>query len=77
VKLAVTFHANRVGISVENSGPFIATPGGAGTGHGLALGNVRRRLVICYGAGSDLLIDSDTERTHIHFDVPVPALASV
>jgi hypothetical protein len=77
VKLAVTFHADRVGISVENSGPFIATPGRAGTGHGLALGNVRRRLVICYGVGSDLLIDSDTERTHIHFEVPVPALASV
>ncbi len=75
VKLDVTFEAGHVGISVENSGPFIATPSGQGTGHGLALGNVRRRLVICYGTASDLLIDSDADRTLIRFDVPAPVCA--
>ena len=42
------------------------------TGHGVGLANVRRRLVLCYGAASDLDISSVDQVTTVRFQLPAP-----
>jgi two-component system, LytTR family, sensor kinase len=54
-------------ITVENSG---APRGGTVPGAGVGLENVRRRLEICYGAGSDLRIDFRPDTTLVELLIP-------
>lgn len=68
VKLMVSFEGQSTQVSVENSGPFAG--GAGGTGNGLALNNVRRRLALCYGEAARFRIEGDTERTLVRFDLP-------
>jgi len=57
-------------ISVENSAGSAAP---AGTGSGVGLQNVRRRLEICYGAPSELRLDFGGETASAELVIPVEA----
>ena len=75
VKLEIAFEHEHVRISVSNSGGFGCSA--ETKGNGLALGNVRRRLEICYGLAAHFRIEGDAENTLIGFDVPTRALVAV
>ena len=53
VRLSIRRDGESILVSVSNSGAFVATVKGAG-GHGIGMANVRRRLALCYGEGTDL-----------------------
>ena len=71
----VQIHANRVSeglqISVHDSGPgFAATPAASRSHSGVGLDNVSRRLVLCYGSGARLRIESGPNGTKVSFVAP-------
>jgi len=53
VRLSIRRDGESILVSVSNSGAFVATVKSA-AGHGIGMANVRRRLALCYGEGTDL-----------------------
>jgi LytS/YehU family sensor histidine kinase len=67
VRITATQGGEGLLVTVENSG----APGGQGApGAGVGLENVRRRLAICYGAGSDLRVDFQPETAMVELRIP-------
>jgi len=62
-----------VRITVADTGPGMkAQPyGAAKSGAGLGLGNVTRRLQLCYGPRADLQVNSTAGGTSVQFSVPL------
>jgi two-component system, LytTR family, sensor kinase len=69
---------DEVRITVADTGPGMRTPSyqDAGSGAGLGLGNVTRRLQLCYGPQADLRVSSGESGTSVQFSVPVARSAS-
>jgi LytS/YehU family sensor histidine kinase len=67
VRIAATLGADGLRVTVENSG---APLGQSAPGAGVGLENVRRRLAICYGAGSDLRVDFQPETAIVELHIP-------
>jgi len=67
VRIAATLGADGLRVTVENSG---APRGQTAPGAGVGLENVRRRLAICYGAGSDLRVDFRPETAIVELHIP-------
>jgi sensor histidine kinase YesM len=63
---------DRVVITVRDTGPGMATArnGSKENGSGVGLANVRRRLQLCFGPESDLVIKSGPDGTRVEFAVP-------
>ena len=74
VRLSVQKREDSILIAISNSGEFGESPG-TRDGHGIGMANVRRRLALCYGAASDLEIETAANRTTVRFLVPVPSAA--
>ncbi len=60
--------AGEVRITVEDTGPGMGNEPG---GNGLGLGNVTRRLQLCYGPSADLRVSSGAAGTSVQFSVPM------
>ena len=67
VRIAATLGIDGLRVTVENSG---APRGQTSPGAGVGLENVRRRLAICYGAGSDLRVDFRPETATVELHIP-------
>jgi LytS/YehU family sensor histidine kinase len=67
-------------VSVANSGAPLGPgePAGApsGSGAGIGLQNVRRRLEICYGSPANLRFHPSAETTTVEFSIPMVGLAA-
>jgi two-component system, LytTR family, sensor kinase len=63
---------DRVVITVRDTGPGMATARNVSkeNGSGVGLANVRRRLQLCFGPESDLVIKSGPDGTRVEFAVP-------
>ena len=70
VRLRAVRREGRLEVEIANSGEFGAA-GEAGHGTGVGLGNVKRRLALCYGERGELKISGDRETTSVRFSVPV------
>ena len=70
VRLRAVRRDGRLEVEIANSGQFGAA-GEAGHGTGVGLGNVKRRLALCYGERGELKISGDRETTSVRFSVPV------
>ena len=80
VHLRIQARAGQVVVSVSNSGTWgTSEPESerhAGVRPGVGLGNVRRRLTLCYGEKADILIGGSHETTEVGFSIPVhPSIA--
>ncbi|MGH7487569.1 MAG: hypothetical protein ACREMY_18490, partial [bacterium] len=65
-------------VAVEDSGPGMDQNGSLeDPGAGVGLQNVKRRLELCFGARSDLVIDSSTAGTTVRFSVPLDKAAPI
>jgi two-component system sensor histidine kinase LytS len=72
IRLKAKMMEGEVLIAVEDTGRGIGSQSGnAGVGVGLA--NVKRRLRLCYGPETDLLIDSSSTGTKVEFAIPLLA----
>lgn len=72
--LVVTAQADdeRVLIEVRDTGLGMGSPGNPHhCGAGVGLNNVRRRLQLCFGTESDLVIESDPTGTRVRFAAPL------
>lgn len=63
-------------VRISDSGAGLSPYGNSG-GHGLGLANVMRRLKLCYGEDSNLLIESDAQGTRVEFRVPLGSAQEV
>jgi two-component system LytT family sensor kinase len=59
-----------ISVTVEDTGVGVKQSSDAGSGARVGLANVTRRLQLCYGASTNLTIDSSSEGTKVHFFVP-------
>jgi hypothetical protein len=66
-------------ISVENSGSLASANARASESHGAGVGleNVRRRLEICYGSSSELLLSLDPQNTVAELTIPLAGSVAV
>jgi two-component system LytT family sensor kinase len=66
-------------ISVENSGGLASAnaPASESPGAGVGLENVRRRLEICYGSSSKLLLSLDPQNTVAELSIPLAGSVAV
>ena len=67
VKLRIAAQTGGITVEVSNSGGWRSP----GKDSGIGLSNVRRRLALCYGATSDVHIESSGEVTTVSFKVPI------
>jgi two-component system sensor histidine kinase LytS len=75
LRLKAKMMNDEVLITVEDTGRGIASPNG-GTGDarvGVGLANVKRRLRLCYGPETDLLVESSSAGTKVEFAIPLLA----
>jgi two-component system LytT family sensor kinase len=70
VHLAIRAEQDIVTVSVSNSGGFAADDGRT-RGNGVGLGNVRQRLVLCFGRDGELTVSGTGDETTVRFSVPV------
>ena len=77
VRVSVRVAGAGLDIAVEDTGGGFRRAGKTDhpKGHGVGLKNVARRLAICYGAESELLVESKDGVTRVGFRVPVIQLA--
>ncbi|HWE51436.1 MAG TPA: histidine kinase [Bryobacteraceae bacterium] len=69
VRLSIREAGGQIRVEVSNSGLFReASP--ENSGHGVGLGNVRRRLALCYGRSSEIEVESRDGVTSVRFSVP-------
>jgi LytS/YehU family sensor histidine kinase len=73
VRLRARLDRNALHVTVSDSGPGFRPPGGEKTGVGLE--NVTRRLQLCYGAESQIQIQSDASGSSVSFSIPVNVAA--
>jgi two-component system LytT family sensor kinase len=73
VRVNVELRLNELRISVENSGTN-NPPDGSGAGVGLR--NVRRRLEICYGSAANLDLVIDDQKAIAEISIPIAAVAT-
>lgn len=59
-------------VAVCDSGHGFRAPSESKDHAGVGLSNVNRRLALCYGAGHNLEIESNSEGTRVSFRVPLP-----
>jgi len=71
VRIRATHGTEGLRVTVENS----AARGQSAPGSGVGLENVRRRLAICYGAGSDLRVDFRAETAVVEMRIPAVGAA--
>jgi LytS/YehU family sensor histidine kinase len=75
VRLYIRKRGDQITIEICNSGPFREaspeTRKDADGGNGVGLANVRRRLALCYGSGSDVEVSSAEDVTSVRFSLPV------
>ena len=76
VRLSIGKQGDSILVSVSNSGTF-REAGRDESGHGIGMANVRRRLTLCYGIGSDLEICTGDQVTTVQFVLPLPKLSLV
>jgi two-component system LytT family sensor kinase len=76
VRLSIGKQGDSILVSVSNSGTF-REAGRDESGHGIGMANVRRRLTLCYGIGSDLEISTGDQVTTVQFVLPLPKLSLV
>jgi LytS/YehU family sensor histidine kinase len=69
VRLSVRKRDDAILIAISNSGVFGESTGQS-EGHGIGMSNVRRRLMLCYGATGGLDVDSVDGVTTVRFLVP-------
>jgi hypothetical protein len=69
VRLSIRRRDDSIVIAVSNSGVFGESAPDQG-GHGIGMANVRRRLALCYGTGSNLEVTSTNGMTTVRFLVP-------
>jgi two-component system, LytTR family, sensor kinase len=74
VRLRAHLEANALHVTVSDTGTGFRTAGGAKTGVGLE--NVTRRLQLCYGAESQINIQSDATGSSVSFSIPVNVSAT-
>ncbi|MGH9662818.1 MAG: sensor histidine kinase, partial [Bryobacteraceae bacterium] len=78
VHLLAKTHDTVLRVAVEDSGPGMDQNGSLeDPGAGVGLQNVKRRLELCFGARSDLVIDSSTAGTTVRFSVPLDKAAPI
>ncbi|MFN7924124.1 MAG: histidine kinase [Bryobacteraceae bacterium] len=77
VRVRVRSSETGIGIRVEDTGPGFAADvaRSPARGQGMGLANVRRRLELCYGARSELKIESTERGAAVEFLVPVETAA--
>jgi hypothetical protein len=73
VKVAIRRREQEIRIAISNSGPFRQPAPDNGSGIGLM--NVRKRLSLCYGAESQLNIESGEDHTEVSFTIPLARAA--
>jgi two-component system LytT family sensor kinase len=73
VKVAIHRREREIRIVISNSGPFRQPA--PDNGNGIGLMNVRKRLSLCYGAESQLKIESGEDHTEVSFTVPLSGAA--
>ena len=69
VRLRATLHQDALNVIVSDTGPGFRDARGAKSGVGLE--NVARRLQLCYGAESQISIQSGGEGSSVSFSIPV------
>ncbi len=69
VRLRATLAANALHVTVSDTGPGFRAAGSTKSGVGLE--NVTRRLQLCYGAESQINIQSDESGSSVSFSIPV------
>ncbi|MEP7352296.1 MAG: histidine kinase [Acidobacteriota bacterium] len=72
VRIRVSRDHNRMSVSIADDGPGFkaSTTSRARAGTGVGLSNVTRRLRLCYGSDSDVVVESSSEGTTVRFQVP-------
>ncbi len=70
VRVSVRRVEEGIDVRVEDSGPGFQSSG-SGDGAGVGLDNVRQRLLMTYGPGSELQIETTDAGTSVSFRVPV------
>ena len=74
VRIEVACGAGNLRVSVDNSGS-VHSPDSAGTGTGIGLQNVRRRLEICYGPSASLVLTVNPDSTRAELSIPLAKAA--
>jgi len=76
VRLVIRREGESVIVEVSNSGAFAKSQRRDGMGTGMGLGNVRRRLALCYGEAAGLDVESGADSTTVRFRLPAVAGAA-
>jgi two-component system LytT family sensor kinase len=71
--LRATMLEDELRIAVEDTGPGMSSLG-SGSGTGVGLANVKRRLQLCFGPDADIVIQSSAEGTRVQFAIPLGKL---
>ena len=70
VRVSIQCEAEALSVRVSNSGAF-DTQAASGSGPGIGLANVRRRLALCYGEATRVEVDVTDGVTTVGFALPV------
>lgn len=73
--LRIRHEADRIAVTVEDTGVGVEKASTAETGNRVGLANVTRRLQLCYGVSAGLTIASSSEGTKVQFFVPLSKAA--
>jgi hypothetical protein len=75
VDLRIETQDGQIVVSITNSGAWESSEKrdmeASGPGTGVGLGNVRRRLTLCYGEAADIHIRNADDRTQVLFSIPL------
>lgn len=73
VRIRIKRLPEQIAVEISNSGDYCEFRNEA-AGNGVGLANVRRRLALCYGSGSNLDISSSNDVTAVRFSIPAARL---